>query len=378
MTSEGFPTSDTYGDFEVGLREAMEKASQLLEPNSIGVLCRKPLLDEDCPEASDVDLLSIWDQPEEYPERIKVTSSSGEVFVDILRVPASAMLDSMEAASYGMLPHLLLESETVWVRSHTVETLINQIRQNAYEKELWERRIGNQISFGDAAFREAPRNLDFPPASLFFLQIAHSYYMIALADCLRQSVMSLLTRPMTKLRRMDIETSCGLEELITANLHLEIEPSASLAALRRVYDAINTRCASQRLQGLSARTRGHYAYTISSIELEYREAVAKALIKRGDRASANFYIRFWAYSLSRCPVVLEEAKNGKNPSFYVPYETLKKSLLTTCPEIVDDIALILGDEVTRAEAEESVRGTAVFRRTVVDQIEGRGLRPCPS
>jgi len=376
MTSRGFPAPNPYCHLEAGLREAMEKATQLLEPNSIGVLCRKPLLDQECPEVSDVDLISIWDQPEEYPERIKVTSSSGEVYVDILWVPASALLDSMEAASYGMLPHLLLESETVWARSQTVEYLINRVRQKAHEKEPWERRIGNQISFGDTAFKEAPRNLDFPPASLFFLQIAHSYYMMALSDCLRQSVLSLLTRPMTKLRRMDMETGCGLEELIKSNLHLEIEPSASLSALRRVHDKICHRLASQQLQGLSARTRGHYTYTISSIELDYRKAVAEALKTRGDYANANFYIRFWAYSLSRCPIVLAEAKNGRNPSFYVPYEPLKKSLLSACPEIIDDIALILGNDVIRAEAEESVRGAAVFRQTVLDQIERRGLRPC--
>lgn len=377
MTFKGFPTPETHSDLELGLREAVQKVSQMLEPKSIGILCRKPLLDEDCPETSDVDLTAIWGQPEEYPERLKITVSSGEVFVDILWIPASAILDSMEAASYRMLPHLLLESEMVCLRSHTIESLINQVRQNAYQKEIWERRIGSQISFGDAAFREASRNLEFPPASIFFLQIAHSYYMTALADCLRRSVMSLLTRPMAKLRRMDIETGCRLEELIMVNLHLKIEPLASLAALRRVYEAVSDRCAVQQLYGLSARARGHYSYTVSSIELEYREAVAKALIKRGDYANANFFIRFWAYSLSRCPIVLSEAKNGKTPSFYLPFEPLQKSLLTACPEIVDDIALILGGGVTKTDAEKSIRGTAVFRQKIVDQILGRGLRPYP-
>ena len=62
------------------LLEAAKKASSLLEPRSLGVLVRKPLLDEDCPEVSDVDLISIWEGPEEYPERITVESQMGRVY----------------------------------------------------------------------------------------------------------------------------------------------------------------------------------------------------------------------------------------------------------------------------------------------------------
>lgn len=369
--------ADARGQLEASLREAMEEALHLLESKSIGVLCRKPLLDEDCPEASDVDLLSIWEKSEEYPERMAVTASSGRVFVDVLWIPMAAIFDPVESASYRMLPHLLLESEEVWMRSRPAATLIDQIRLKAYEKEPWERRMGIHFSFGDEALQEVQRNLDFPPASIFYLQTAHAYYITALADSLRQSVMSLLTRPMTKLRKMTAGTGSGLEGLITANLHLEAEPSPSLVALRRLYDAVSDRCAAQRLQGVKPRTRGYYFYSISPLEMEYREAVAEALIRRGDSANANFYLRFWAYSLSRCPIVLEEAKNGKNPSFYVPFKPLKKSLLTACPEIIDDLALIMGGEMTEAEAEESVRGTVAFRRSVVKLIEGRGLCPAP-
>jgi len=367
--------ADVHGQLELNLKEAMNEASRLLEPNSIGVLCRRPLIDEDCQEASDVDLLSIWDRSEECPERMAVAAPSGRVFVDVLWIPMGAMFDPVESASYRMLPHLLLESEEIWIRSRPAATLIDQIRLNAHKKGPWERRIGSQIGFGDEALREARRNLDFPSASIFYLQTAHSYYIMALADSLRQSVMGLQTHPMTKLRKMMAGINASLEKLITSNLHLGADPSPSLVALGRLYDAVSARCASQRPQVMNPRARGHYAYTISHLELGYREAVAEALIRRGDNANANYFLRFWAYSLSRCPIVLEEARNGRNPSFYVPYEPLKRSLLTVCPEIIDDLALILGGEITRAEAEESIKGTFTFRRSVLNTIEGRGLLP---
>jgi len=374
MTSKGSKASDKLRFLEDCLYEAAKKGASLLEPNSIGVLARKPLLDEDCPEVSDVDLISIWEKPEELPERITVETQIGRVFVDVLWIPISKIFDPFEAASYKTLPHLLLEYEDIWIRSDTVKSIIENIKLNTFDKEVWARRIHHQINFGDAALEEAQKNLDCPPAVLFFLQTAHAYYIIALADCLKCSTMSLLTRPVTKLRRMAAETNTDLERLLRANLHLDVEPSASLAALRRVYNGVATRCAGHHLHGTSMRARGHYAYSISPLELEYRESVARALIGRGDYANANFYLRFWAYSLSRCPVVLEEARQGRKPSFYVPFEPFKASVLATCPEILDDIKTILGGKITTVEAEEAIRGTVVFKNLAVDQIQARGFK----
>ena len=356
----------------------MENAARLLEPDSLGILCRKPLMDEDLPGVSDVDLLSIWDKPEEYPERITVMGHSGRVYVDVLWIPAAAMLDPVTAAGYRMLPHLLMESEIVWMRSDATRTMVDQIRLTMYEKRVWERRLGSLLGFGDAALMEASRNLDFPPASLFYLQTASSYYLIALSDCLKQSIMSLLNRPIAKIRKMDALIGIGLEELLVASLHLDRDPSASLAAMRNLYDVVNARCSTRQVKGVSARTRGHYDYSISSDELEYRLMVANALLESGDPANANYYLRFWAYSLARCPVVLEEAGKGKNPSFYVPFRPLKESLLTACPEALDDVTLIMGGDVSKDEAGESVRGTTDLRKIIVSQIEKRGLHPAAS
>ena len=361
---------------EAGLLEAVAKAAPLLEPESLCLLRRNPIADEECPEVSDVDIVSIWERPEECPERMTVEVPSGRVFVDILWVPVSKMLDPVDAASYKILVHLLLESETVWMRTpELINPIIENIKLNAYEKPVWERRLGQQLQFGDAAFQEARKNLDFPPAALFFLQTAHAYYLMALADCLKESTMGLVSRPMQKLRTMAGRTGSGLEPLIGANLHLGSDPSASVEALERVHRRVSARCSDRNPKGVSGRTQAHYVYSLSPLELEYRKAVANALIRRGDMANANFYIRFWAYSLSRCPVVLEDARLGRNPSFYVPFAGFRESLRVACPEIVEDMELILGGQVTKAEAEESVAGTVEFRRRVTDQILGRGLSP---
>jgi hypothetical protein len=287
------------------------------------------------------------------------------------------MIDPVEAAGYRMLPHLLLESETVWTRSSFVDPLINQIKARIYEKTIWEKRLGSLLSFGDSALQEATRNLDFPAGAMFFLQTAHAYYITALADALKINTTSLLTKPMTKLKRMAAESGCALTESLTVNLHLNTEPSASLIALRRVYDAVNARCDSQRIQGMNERTWGHYVYSISSLEFKYREAVGAALIRKRDYANANFYLRFWAYSLARCPVVSEDARQGKKPSFYVPFRAFKKSLTEVCPEIFEDVRLILGGELAPDEAEVSIKGTAHFRQIVVEKILEKGLTPVP-
>ena len=189
---------DNYGHLEEGLWEAAVTASRMLELNSLSILCRKPILDEDCPDVSDVDLLAIYEIPDEHPERIVVNCSLGRVFVDILWIPIISIFDSANAASYKILPHLLLESETIWMRSDSIKYLVDQVKLNAYDKKIWEKRINSQISLGNAALKEASRNLDFPPITIFFLQTAHSYYLMALADFLKHSTMSLLTKPVTK------------------------------------------------------------------------------------------------------------------------------------------------------------------------------------
>ena len=239
--------------------------------------------------------------------------------------------------------------------------------------------MGSQISFGDAAFREVSRNLDFPPASLFYLQMAHAYYLTALADSTRQSIMSIMTRPMARLRKIDSLFNCDLENRLMKNLLLNSDPSDTLVSLRKLHDAVSSRCRNQTILNVAERTRSHYLYSVSPVELEYRESVAHALISRGNLPAAHFYLRFWAYSLVRCPIVLEEAREGKRPSFYVPFRPLKESLERSFPEGIDIFTRITGNGITRADVEESVRGTAAFREIIVDIIKKNGLHlaTCP-
>lgn len=373
MTSESRFTSGG-ADPEAGLRESAAMASRLLEPRPLAVRCRRPLVDGDCPEVADVDLVAVWERGEERPQRTTVEGPLGRVFVDVLWIPASALLDPVEAAGYMMLPHLLSESEPVSARSEAIAAMVENVKLYMHEKGPWERRIGGQISFGDAALSEARRNLDFPSAAVFFLQTAHAYYLTALADCLKMSVMSLLTRPMTKVRLMSARTGLELERMAKANLRLEADPSGSLDALRRVHAAVSARGSPRQVQALSERTRGHYVYSISQLELEYREAVGRALVRRGDHANANFFLRFWAYSLSRCPVVLDEARQGGETSFYVPFRPFRESLEAACPEILEEMRSIFGEEVGEDEAAESIQGTEAFRGLVTEQIRKTGLR----
>jgi hypothetical protein len=260
------------------------------------------------------------------------------------------------------------------MRSSAVKAVIENIKEHIYDIQTWETRIHHQLNFGDAALEEAKKNIGFPPAALFFLQTAHSYFVMALADSLKRSTMSLLTRPMTKTKHMATETNTDLDSLMRNNLHINNNPKDSLIALRKLYDKVAAKCMGNQLRGTFMRTRGHFEYSLSSLELEYREIVAKALISHKDFANANFYIRFWAYSLARCPIVLEEARQGRKPSFYVPFDPLSDSIKANCPEILEDLKTILGGEVSVQEAEHSIDGTVEFGKIVRMLIEKNGIK----
>jgi hypothetical protein len=359
---------------EAVLLDAAKKASNLLEPRSLGILVRKPLLDEDCPEVSDIDLISIWEKEEEMPERITVQTKQGQKFVDVLWIPAAKIFDAEQAASYKILPHLFLEYEVLWMQSDVVTNAIENVKQHTYDPETWAARIHHQINFGDAALEEAKKNLSFPPAALFFLQTAHSYFTMALADSRKSSTMSLLTRPYAKIKQLAAETSTDLDWLMRKNLHASDDPTNSLIALRRIFEKVSVSCAGRHLRGTYLRACGHFEYSLSPLELEYRELVARTHIQHGDFANANHYIRFWAYSLSRCPVVLEEARQGRKPSFYVPFQPLKESVIATCPEILEDLTTILGAKATTQEAEDAISGTVSFKKIVTTLIELKGIK----
>jgi hypothetical protein len=357
------------------LKEAVALATEQLKPSSLGVLSRVPLMDDDCPEVPEVDILSVWSGEEELPQRLTVDARGRRVYVDILRVPVSRMIDPAEAAGYRMLPLLLRESEIVWSEVGFLGLLIDRIKSKAYEKVVWEKRLGSQLSFGDSALRESSRNLSYPAGALFFLQTAYAYYMIALADALKSSATSLMTKPLTKLKRMDAVTGLNLSGALVSNLYLEAEPGESVNALTRIHKAVATRYGSHSVAGMSAMTRGHYDYSLSQVELEFRLAVASALINRGDIYNAHFYLRFWAYSLARCPIVLMEATRGLDPTFYVPFRPLRESLAEACPEILEDVTLVLGGGVTRNRVEDGLGAASHFRKQVIKKIIEKGLTP---
>lgn len=353
----------------------MTKVSNILKSKSLCILCRKPLLDEDCPEVSDVDLTIIYDKMNEYPERMAIEIQQGiRVFVDILWVPLSPMLDSTRAAGYKILPHLLMESDIVWVKSDSIKMIIDQVKSHIYEKTVWQKRICDQINFGNASLQESSRNLDFFPAALYFLHPAYSYYLMALAYCSKQSTMSILTKPMSKFRRMDYFTKDGLVNSVKSNLDLESDPSSSLDALKKIYQKVRAKCGSQKPLGVTMRTLGHFTYSISSLEFEYRNMVIESLIRNKDYTNANFYLRFWAYSLSRCPIVLEESHNGKNPSFYVPFRPFRESMENSCPEIMDDLIIIFGNNKSLTKVKKTIEETHKFKQIVLEKIKNRDFK----
>ena len=161
---------NAFVDLADDLNSVAQKALLIIKPHSLGVFRRIPLVDKEFPEVSDVDLVSFWNNYEEKPERLAVFLGSKKFFVDVLWVPFKSIIHAAEAARYGMIPHLLLQSKILWLRSDTIRDLVNAIKRAAYSKSAWQFRTCSIIELADAALREARlkplMRLEKPPTIL--------------------------------------------------------------------------------------------------------------------------------------------------------------------------------------------------------------------
>ncbi len=69
---------------------------------------------------------------------------------------------------------------------------------------------------------------------------------------------------------------------------------------------------------MRAVTRAEYAYTLDARELDWRIQVAEEMADDGFPEAALYYLRFWAYSLARIPMVWQSALEGKDIPFLRP------------------------------------------------------------
>ena len=176
--------------------------------------------------------------------------------------------------------------------------------------------------------------------------------------------------------------SCGvgagrsLRPLLVTALGLDSDPLDLVDPVRRIHRAVSRFREPDWGPTMPAATRAEYRYFISGEELDWRIGVAREMVERGDPAAAVWYLRFWAYSLARIPIVWNRAQEGVSVSFLRPDRAVGPDLERHCPDILDDVAYVLGHEppVTSADVNDSLEQLYRLRDWACQFLSKRGLQ----
>lgn len=348
------------------LQVALEEILLSLRDKSPGVLCRSPLVDHEYPQSSDIDLIAVGNISRLCPERrfVERGQLATSIPVDVLWVPKTLITQPAEHANEGMMAHMVAESMVVWDKDERMTHAYEMICRLRFQPKIWKRRIESLLTFGDRILAEAKKNLDFPPAVLFFLQMCYASYAAALGDALQKRLTNIFTKPMRKIRAMASEVGSWLEESFVQDLRLEVDPEPLFPAMKRIFDHIEARLPSPPKKGsIGEETIREYAYTLSRRELNYRLAVAKEMAEKEDSQNAVFYLRYWGYALSRCPAIHQAASEGKDLPFLRPGEPALRSLEPMCHELIEDFSFLLSG-LDKNQVGDAIQATDDFRERI--------------
>ncbi len=126
---------------------------------------------------------------------------------------------------------------------------------------------------------------------------------------------------------------------------------------------------------MRAVTRAEYAYTLDGRELEWRIQVAEEMADEGFPEAALYYLRFWAYSLARIPMVWQSALEGKDIPFLRPERRVKLALQELCPDVLEHLRTILGGEVPLDQVHSGLENSIKWRALAVGPARSRGTHP---
>jgi hypothetical protein len=330
------------------LKSAQEVLARAVEhlaarPGVSAVLVREPLLDAHYRATSDIDLMVFAEAEDLLPERLHLPDAPDAApSIDLITLPRKTLEQPAELARKGLVPHRLLGSRLVYDRDGDVAGRLKELRLKLYEPGIHADRITGFLDMGFYTVREVGVTWDFPALALFWLHVGHAACLAAMADGLRRFCPNVYTRPFEYCR--ELERLCGVELVgpFVEALHLGVEPRELIAPLKRVHATVAGRFPEPEWPAnMRHGTRYEYRYFGSAEELRWRVGVAEEMARRGDGPAAVFYLRFWAYSLARLPMVYQRANEGIDVSFMRPERAVRAELEKHCPEILDDLAAVL-------------------------------------
>ena len=307
-------------------------------------MVREPLVDPYTPSTSDLDLLVFGQVDELLPERLRLPAfSDSSPLIDLIWLPTGSLDNLDEFAGNGVIPHRLLTSRVIYDNTGSIIGQRKLVEQKLYHPLIQRRRITGFLEMGYLTVREMGVTWDFPALALFWLHIAHASCLAAMCDGMRILCPNVYTRPMDALHLLEREADVQLEIPFIQALCLCVDPQELLDPLRRIYQEVSTRFPEPDWpKQMRETTRHEYRYFLAPDELEWRISVAEEMEDRGDWAAAVYYLRFWAYTLARIPMVHQRANEGMDVSFVRPARAVRPELEVLCPEILADLIRILG------------------------------------
>lgn len=347
--------------------DAITWALAHLSPSPVAVLARRPRVDLLLPRTSDVDLLAFADVPTLLPERLWPPAPLPPV--DVIWLPTRHLDDPAALARWGLIAHRAADADLVHDPSGRAAEALPVFEANFHTPESAARRALGFLEMGAATVGEIGITWDFPPLALFWIQIAWSAAIAALADAHGQRAPNVYTRPLDALRALPTAVRALAEPLLP---QLLLEPTDDpVPRLRRIHAAVARFPEPPWPPGYRQDTQWEYRYFQSERELQYRLGVAAEMTSRGDAPGATAYLRFWAYSLARVPMVHRRVVEGVDVAFGRPTRAIRPDLAAHCPEILGDFDEILGGAAVDAP---HVQATLERLLQLKDEVTARLLR----
>jgi hypothetical protein len=340
------------------------------------IFVREPLVDEHCPESGDIDLIVFGEAEDLIPERVFFDDHDGGCSADLIRMPASRLDDPEGFAVRGMLPHRLLSSRLVHDRDGWGRGRAEEVARHMFAPQVQGERVASVLGLGYLTVRQIGVDWDFPPVALFWLHMAWCACLAALADAARVLCPNVYTRPFDYTSRLEDLTGIPVASPLASRLRLDGDPAAVVPALRRLQRSVAARFPEPPWPAATqASARAEYRYFGSARETEFRVRAAAEMSRRGRAANGLFYLRLLAYALSRIPTVHDDSVRGETTGFLRPARSVRPDLVRLCPEILDDLAFILGGAapLDAGHVERALDDLTALRQRVVAFIEAADI-----
>ena len=348
-----------------------------LSPRTDAIFAREPLVDPYTPASSDLDLLVFANVSSLLPERLALDliKTRDSPPIDLIWLPTSTLTKPATFAADGLIPHRIFTSRPVFIRNILLSEFLQKIHAELYSPSVHAGRIHGFLEMAFYAVREIGITWNFPSLALFWLHIAHTACIAAILDGARRFCPNIYTRPLEYVRQAEICAQTEIEPTFCATLGLLADLPELITRLRRIHHHVYTRFPEPEWpDNMHTTTKYEYRYFRNPEELAWRIVVAEEMTEGGEIAAAVFYLRFFAYSLARLPMVYHRALEGIDVSFMRPERGVLKDLNQHCPEILDDLSLVLAPpDIAAEDVEESLAMLFKLRDTTLAYLGKQGI-----